>query len=149
MSEWIPVCQAADLLEGGLAVPFDVVYAGQTCRAFAVRHEGQVQAYLNTLTSALHLPEGWQAALPTEAQWEHAYLNRCTHVAMELDFQPDRFFDTSGQWLMCATHGATYSPATGACTGGPCRGGLVKITLAEQGGVVHWHTEYNLKPFEF
>jgi nitrite reductase/ring-hydroxylating ferredoxin subunit len=121
MSEWIPLCKAVDLTEGGLAVPFDVVYAGQTCRAFAVRHEGQVQAYLN----------------------------RCTHVAMELDFQPDRFFDTTGQWLMCATHGATYSPATGECTGGPCRGGLVKITLAEQGGVVHWHTEYNLKPFEF
>lgn len=121
MRESIPLCNATDLSEGGRAVPFDVVYAGQTCRAFAVRHEGQVQAYLN----------------------------RCTHVAMELDFQPDRFFDTSGQWLMCATHGATYSPATGECTGGPCRGGLVKITLTEQGGVVHWHTEYNLKPFEF
>jgi len=50
---------------------------------------------------------------------------------------------------VCATHGATYSPVTGACAGGPCRGGLVKITLAEQNEVVHWHTEYNLKPFEF
>lgn len=113
MRESIPLCNAADLQEGGLAVPFDVVYAGQTCRAFAVRHQGQVQAYLN----------------------------RCTHVAMELDFQPDRFFDSTGQWLICATHGATYSPQTGACAGGPCRGGLVKITLSEQGGVVHWHTD--------
>ena len=121
MSERIALCNATDLTEGGLAVPFDVVYAGQTCRAFAVRHEGQAQAYLN----------------------------RCTHVAMELDFQPNRFFDTTGQWLICATHGATYSPATGACTGGPCRGGLVKITLSEQGGVVHWHTDYNLKPIDF
>jgi len=68
MSEWIPLCKAVDLTEGGLAVPFDVVYAGQTCRAFAVRHEGQVQAYLN----------------------------RCTHVAMELDFQPDRFLTPPG-----------------------------------------------------
>jgi len=121
MREWMALCNSADLQEGGLAVPFDVVYAGQTCRAFAVRHQGQAQAYLN----------------------------RCTHVAMELDFQPDRFFDSTGQWLMCATHGATYSPSTGECAGGPCRGGLVKITLAEQGGVVHWHTDYNLKPFEF
>ncbi len=117
----IPLCNSADLADSGLAVPFDVVYAGQTCRAFAVRFEGQVKAYLN----------------------------RCTHVAMEMDYQPDRFFDTEGRWLLCATHGATYAPETGECVGGPCRGGLVKITLSETDGVVHWHTAYNLKPLEF
>jgi hypothetical protein len=26
---------------------------------------------------------------------------------------------------------------------------LVKIELSEADGVVHWHTAYNLKPFEF
>jgi len=119
--ELIPVCNSAELSDSGLAVPFDVVYAGQTCRAFAVRFEGQVQAYLN----------------------------RCTHVAMEMDYQPDRFFDTEGRWLMCATHGATYAPDTGECVGGPCRGGLVKITLSESNGVVHWHTAYNLRSLEF
>ena len=119
--ELIPLCNSTDLSDSGLAVPFDVMYAGQTCRAFAVRFEGQVQAYLN----------------------------RCTHVAMEMDYQPDRFFDTEGRWLLCATHGATYAPDTGECVGGPCRGGLVKITLSETDGVVHWHTAYNLKPLEF
>jgi nitrite reductase/ring-hydroxylating ferredoxin subunit len=119
--ERIALCNSADLQDSGLAVPFDVVYAGQTCRAFAVRFEGQVQAYLN----------------------------RCTHVAMEMDYQPDRFFDTEGRWLLCATHGATYAPDTGECVGGPCRGGLIKITLSESDGVVHWHTAYNLKPLEF
>ena len=117
----ISLCNSADLADSGLAVPFDVMYAGQTCRAFAVRFEGQVQAYLN----------------------------RCTHVAMEMDYQPDRFFDTEGRWLLCATHGATYAPDSGECVGGPCRGGLVKITLSESNGVVHWHTAYNLKPLEF
>lgn len=117
----IPLCRGADLVEGGLAVPFDVVYAGQTCRAFAIRFEGKA----------------------------HAFLNRCTHVAMEMDYQPDRFFDDSGQWLLCATHGATYRPDTGECAGGPCRGGLVKITLSEHGGVVHWHTGWNLQSVEF
>lgn len=117
----VPLCQSSELLDSCLAVPFDVVYAGQTCRAFAVRFEGQVQAYLN----------------------------RCTHVAMEMDYQPDRFFDTEGRWLLCATHGATYAPDTGECVGGPCRGGLVKITLSERQGVVHWHTAYNLKPLDF
>jgi nitrite reductase/ring-hydroxylating ferredoxin subunit len=117
----IPLCNSAELVDSGLAVPFDVVFGGQTCRAFAIRYEGQV----------------------------HAYVNRCTHVAMELDYQPNHFFDTTGQWLICATHGALYAPATGACRGGPCRGGLRKIALTERDGVVHWHTDFNLKPLEF
>ena len=116
-----PLCRSEDLVEGGLAVPFDVVYAGQTCRAFAIRFEGR----------------------------PHAYLNRCAHVAMEMDYQPNRLFDDSGRWLLCATHGAAYAPDSGACAGGPCRGGLVKITLSEADGVVCWHTAYNLQPFEF
>lgn len=117
----IPLCNSHALKDGGLAVPFDVVYAGQTCRAFAIRYRGQA----------------------------HAYLNRCAHVAMEMDWQPDRFFDDTGRWLLCATHGATYEPDTGACSGGPCRGGLVKIELLEQGGVVHWRSQYLFKPVEF
>ena len=115
------LCNASDLVDGGHAVPFDVVYAGQTCRAFAVRFNGSV----------------------------HAYLNRCTHVAMELDWQPNRVFDATGQWLLCASHGAAYSPDTGLCAGGPCQGGLVKIHLVDNGGVVYWQTAYNLKPPEF
>jgi nitrite reductase/ring-hydroxylating ferredoxin subunit len=57
MSSQIPLCNSTDLADSGEAVPFDVVYGGQTCRAFAIRFEGQV----------------------------HAYLNRCGHVAMEMD----------------------------------------------------------------
>ncbi len=121
MEQAIPLCNADDLQDGAVAVPFDVVYAGQTCRAFAIRYRGQV----------------------------HAYLNRCSHVAMEMDYQPNRFFDDTGQWLLCATHGAAYRPDTGACTGGPCRGGLVRIALSESNGVVYWHTAYNLKTLEF
>ena len=116
-----PLCSSADLLDGGLAVPFDVMYAGQSCRAFAVRYQGQPQAYLN----------------------------RCTHVAMELDWQPNHVFDDSGQWLLCASHGAAYQPDTGQCVGGPCRSGLVKIPLSEHEGVVFWHCAYNLKPVLF
>lgn len=115
------LCNSRDLTDGGVAVPFDVNYAGQTCRAFAIRYRG----------------------LP------HAYLNRCAHVAMEMDWQPDRFFDDTGRWLLCATHGAVYEPDTGACKGGPCRGGLVKIELTEFDGVVHWRSQYPLCPVEF
>ena len=117
----IPLCNSHELEDGGLGVPFDVRYFGQTCRAFAIRFEGQA----------------------------HAYLNRCTHVAMEMDYQPNHFFDITGRWLICATHGAMYAPDTGACQGGPCRGGLVKIAVTEHDGVVHWHTDFNLQPIEF
>ncbi len=117
----VALCNTADLTEGGDAVPFDVVYRGQTCRAFAVRYQGRA----------------------------HAYLNRCTHVPMELDYQPNRVFDTTGHWLLCATHGAAYRPDTGDCGGGPCRGGLVKIELSEFDGVVHWHTREQLQVVHF
>ncbi len=116
-----PLCASGDLADSALAVPFDVVYGGQTCRAFAIRFQGQVQAFLN----------------------------RCSHVAMEMDWQPNRFFDATGQWLLCASHGASYRPDTGACAGGPCRGGLVKIELLEEQGVVFWLPAYNLQPCEF
>ena len=56
---------------------------------------------------------------------------------------------TPGSWLLCSTHGAVYRPDTGACAGGPCRGGLVKIALTERDGVVHWHTAWNLQPVAF
>jgi nitrite reductase/ring-hydroxylating ferredoxin subunit len=121
MTQIIPLCNASDLVNSGEAVPFDVLYCGQTCRAFAIRYQGQA----------------------------HAYLNRCAHVPMEMDYQPNRFFDSTGHWLMCATHGAIYHPHSGACRGGPCRGGLVKIDISEMDGVAHWHTAHNLKPLEF
>ena len=121
MSELLPLCNSHELLEGGLAVPFGVIFSGQTCRAFSIRYQGQ--------------PE--------------AYLNRCTHVAMELDWQPNRVFDAGGQWLLCASHGAAYHPGTGKCASGPCRGGLVKIRLSEHEGVIFWHSAYNLKPLQF
>jgi nitrite reductase/ring-hydroxylating ferredoxin subunit len=117
----VPLCASADLQNSGLAVPFDVVYAGQTCTAFAIRYQGVA----------------------------HAYLNRCTHVAMEMDYQPNRFFDLTGHFLLCATHGASYSPSSGQCQGGPCRGGLIKITLSELDGVVHWHPNTQLRPITF
>jgi len=117
----IALCNSDALRNGGEAVPFDVVYCGQSCLAFAIRYDSTV----------------------------YAYLNRCSHVPMEMDYQPNRFFDLTGHWLICATHGATYSPKTGACQGGPCRGGLVKIETSERDGVVHWHTAQQMQPVNF
>ncbi|MEM7359216.1 MAG: Rieske 2Fe-2S domain-containing protein [Pseudomonadota bacterium] len=64
-----------------------------------------------------------------------AYLNRCGHIAVQLDFMPGEFFSDDGQTLICATHGAEYAPDTGACLGGPCFGvGLEPIAIREQDG---------------
>lgn len=120
-SQAIPLCNSADLVNSGEAVPFDVVYYGRSQRGFAIRFDGTV----------------------------YGYLNQCAHVPMEMDYQPNRFFDSTGQYLICATHGAMYRPQTGECRGGPCRGGLVKIAMSEHDGVVHWHTASNLQPLEF
>ncbi|MCR4300261.1 MAG: Rieske 2Fe-2S domain-containing protein [Sulfuricaulis sp.] len=48
----------------------------------------------------------------------HAYLNRCAHRSLELDWVGGEFFDAFGEHLLCATHGARYIPASGACVGG-------------------------------
>ena len=112
------LCASEALADGGAAVVFDVLYQGQAERAFAVRFAGRV----------------------------HAYLNRCGHVPMEMDYVEGQFFDTSGQWLMCATHGAIYAPDSGQCVAGPCRRGLVKLPVSEEGGRVRWHTSDQLQP---
>jgi nitrite reductase/ring-hydroxylating ferredoxin subunit len=118
MSEAIFLCPSSQLQDSGAAVPFEVRYFSQACWAFAVRYAGTV----------------------------YAYLNRCSHVPMEMDFQPNQFFDLSGHWLICATHGALYAPQTGQCRMGPCRGGLIKVSISETDGQVRWHTSDILQP---
>ena len=108
----VPLCPSEALINSGPAQGFFVRYCGQRQSAFAVRFKGQVVAFLN----------------------------RCTHVPMEMDYQIGQFFDMTGEWLICGTHGALHAPLSGACVGGPCRGGLVKIETSETDGVVRWHT---------
>jgi nitrite reductase/ring-hydroxylating ferredoxin subunit len=107
--ERIVVCPSGALVDGGEGVRFEVRAEGVRRSAFAVRYEGRVRAYLN----------------------------RCAHVGVELDWQPGRFFDADGMVLICSTHGALYDPATGACLGGPCHGcGLVPVAVDEIDGEV-------------
>jgi nitrite reductase/ring-hydroxylating ferredoxin subunit len=105
------ICPSGKLVDSGKGMRFEVEYFGETAPAFAVRHGGTV----------------------------HGYLNRCAHVAMELDWQEGVFFDSDGRDLLCSTHGATYEAATGRCIGGPCnRTPLVKLNLVERDGMVYF-----------
>ena len=51
-----------------------------------------------------------------------AYLNSCPHARLPLNWQEDKFFDLSGTYLLCASHGATFDVATGRCIRGPAVG---------------------------
>lgn len=104
------ICAADDLEEGGKGVRFEVEVRGRTVPAFAVRYDGAV----------------------------HGYLNQCAHVPVELDWEAGMFFDLSGLYLMCATHGATYLPDSGRCVRGPCNGGrLRKLGVFERDGAIY------------
>lgn len=51
-----------------------------------------------------------------------AYMNRCPHTGITLDWVNNQFFSSDGRYLMCATHGAVFEPPSGECIWGPCFG---------------------------
>ena len=103
------ICASATLAEGGKGVRFDLPSQGGEEKGFAVRHGGSVCAFVN----------------------------RCPHLGTELDWQPGEFFEETGLYLVCSTHGAIFEPATGFCVAGPCRGAsLEPLQVREQGGHV-------------
>jgi nitrite reductase/ring-hydroxylating ferredoxin subunit len=107
----IPVCDTSALIEGGKGVRFNVTAGGADGTGFVVRFRGVA----------------------------YGYLNRCAHVPIELDWAEGEFFESSGLYLMCATHGAIYAPESGRCEGGPCRGGKLRpITVTERNGQIAW-----------
>lgn len=71
-----------------------------------------------------------------------AYLNRCGHIAVQLDYMPGEFFSDDGETLICATHGAEYAPDTGKCLGGPCYGvGLEPLKIKQSDGQIYLDDE--------
>ena len=54
------------------------------------------------------------------------YFNRCTHVAVPMDFGDACFLAPDGS-IMCRLHGARYDPASGLALSGPARNHLVRV----------------------
>ena len=114
-----PLCPSAELAERGRAYVFDVLEYGRSVRAFALRVDGQVVAYLN----------------------------RCVHVPAEMDWQPGEFLDSTREFILCSTHGAAYEPKSGRCVGGPCgRGRLTPLAVSEHDGMVYWYPSRDIRP---
>ncbi|CAG9239053.1 Iron-sulfur cluster-binding protein, Rieske family [Paraburkholderia sabiae] len=121
--EPVRVCASEELVDGGAGVRLNATYAGGDAVVFFVRYDGVA----------------------------YGYLNRCAHVPMELDWNEGQFFESSGLYLMCATHGAIYAPDTGKCVGGPCRGGRLRPLQVDErdtpeGRAVFWLPDTDLRP---
>lgn len=66
-----------------------------------------------------------------------AFRNRCPHVHIPLNYEPDEFHILDDDVLMCAHHGAMFHIATGECFDGPCeRSSLTAIPVIVQGNRV-------------
>jgi len=59
------------------------------------------------------------------------YVNSCPHLGLPLDFVPDRFLSADGNRIVCATHGAEFRIADGACLRGPCQGAALEPVLIQ------------------
>ncbi|GAB3547132.1 Rieske 2Fe-2S domain-containing protein [Noviherbaspirillum agri] len=117
--EAIPICASDAVVEGGKGVRFPVTAGGEDRTGFVIRYGNVV----------------------------YAYLNRCAHVPIELDWNEGDFFESSGLYLMCSTHGAIYTPENGRCAGGPCKGGrLQPITVFEQDNWIYWRPDEYIRP---
>lgn len=119
MNDEIYICESEQLLDGGKGIRFPVTAGGDDATGFVVRYAGKA----------------------------HAYLNRCAHIPIELDWNEGDFFESGGHYLMCSTHGAIYTPDTGHCMGGPCRGGRLRvITLTEKDRKLYWLPDEYVRP---
>jgi nitrite reductase/ring-hydroxylating ferredoxin subunit len=115
----VRLCSSAELVEKGRALLWDVLQWREPARAFALRHNGRVVAYLN----------------------------RCAHVPAEMDWLPGEFLDSRREFILCAIHGASYDTWTGRCIGGPCAGSkLIALRVEERGGEVYWYPSRNTRP---
>jgi nitrite reductase/ring-hydroxylating ferredoxin subunit len=68
----------------------------------------------------------------------YAYVNKCRHIAMSLDWVENRFFDEDGRYVLCSTHGALFEPSSGECVSGPPFGKrLIVVPLEIRDGEIY------------
>lgn len=118
----IELCASDALVDRGRALVFDVLLWGRPARAFVLRFDGRLVAYLN----------------------------QCAHVAAEMDWQEGEFLDADKRYIICSLHGATYEPRNGVCIAGPCTGARLRaLNVSERDGQVSWYPCPDIRPLAF
>jgi nitrite reductase/ring-hydroxylating ferredoxin subunit len=103
------ICASSALAEGGDGVRFALREGDADQKGFAVRYDGIARAFVN----------------------------RCPHQGTELDWQPGKFFEEAGLYLICSTHGAMFRPESGSCIAGPCQGAALEpVPIEERDGEI-------------
>lgn len=106
-SSWVPIATLSDLA-----------------------HDGDVHKFLLRSTEG-YLLEILIVRLEGEL---FAYVNRCPHMPLSLDYGDGEFFDETHQWLICRNHGAVFDPKTGRCVSGPCCGASLEKLITRLTG---------------
>ena len=95
--------------------------------------EGRTTRFTLTLdgVSQEALALRWRGAL-------YAYVNRCRHQSLPLDFGDGHVFDEAYDAVVCCQNGARYRPDSGVCFDGPCVGGRLTALALELRGSALW-----------
>lgn len=128
----MPARLILSILEGGL-------WDERTSSGLATRLSGRRCARVGPWCAVyFETPVGaYPAFVLRRAGSPRAWLNRCRHVAIELDWIPGQFLNQDATAMVCAADGATYDPRTGACQSGACRGrGFISLNARECAGWV-------------
>ena len=108
LDEPVVVAQVGEI-QPGATKKFIVFVDGRETECFAVNHNGQLFAYVNS----------------------------CRHVPMTMDWVENQFLTEDGSYILCATHGAAYELDTGECIfGPPCGKFLARVPLRTVGDQV-------------
>ena len=69
-----------------------------------------------------------------------AFINRCPHTGVTLNWLPDQFLDPDAGFIQCSLHGALFRLDDGFCVHGPCVGRSLQRLELELRGEEIWVT---------
>ncbi len=99
------------------------------CRVADIPDHGAIAVEVASSTG------GFSLIVLREGAQVFAYHNECPHAGRQLDYVPGKFL-VKDRRLVCAAHGAVFAVESGACLGGPCRNGLVRVPVQVHDGDV-------------